>query len=48
MINETFEKDERYYLIALIATNQAAEYGYTTGFEDRMCQLEDMDLLSSH
>lgn len=36
MINEYFENSGRYYMIAVIATRQAAEYGYTTGFEDRV------------
>ena len=34
--------DERYYLIAYIATKQAEEYEYKTGFEDRMHYFEKM------
>tara|TARA_Y100001960_G_C14594481_1_gene787407 strand:+ start:895 stop:1041 length:147 start_codon:yes stop_codon:yes gene_type:complete len=32
--------DERYYLIAYTATKQAEEYGYQTGFENRMHHFE--------
>ena len=33
-------KDERYLLIAHIATVQASEYGYKTGFETKLADEE--------
>ena len=35
--------DERYYMIAYIATRQAAERGYETGFEDRIDHFEGLE-----
>ena len=37
------QEDERYYMIAYIATRQAAEHGYETGFEDRMGHFEGLE-----
>lgn len=37
------QEDERYYMIAYIATKQAAEHGYETGFEDRMGYFEGLE-----
>lgn len=34
--------DERYYLIAYVATKQAEEYGYQTGFEPKMKHFEQL------
>ena len=44
MIEQEYQQeDERYYMIAYIATKQAAEHGYETGFEDRMGHFERLE-----
>ena len=35
--------DERYFLIAYVATKAAEEHGYQTGFENRMHHFEGVE-----